>query len=164
MKVTSFSKVVIRKRGYLVLLFLLILFESCSPGSWRDHSRKWSNTYILFSPDDLQTLYVFKNKERQDAVKKILQGEVSGVKNGNKYSLMLKVGPAKNTYRLEFSAEEMREGLLYFSGFDESQLETSEIDEEPWILMENKYILSGKELLPPENGFYELSFSEDLQN
>lgn len=142
----SFYKAIL----WVALWFALAFMYGCSIPSLLNpdsYGKKWENTYLFFDPLKLDTIYVSKKGMIGTAISQDNNQDyqITWTKCGQSYSL----GISSYFHRFHFA---------YFSGYNAANME----EEIPWEQDGNTFTVTSEKLLPPEEGFYTISLSEDL--
>lgn len=145
-------------RWGLAILFIAWFFCACSSlfscnpialFNPKSYGGKWSNTYLWFLPEDLNTIYVGGTGKLSEAHK---------LQNGTDYLILWREKNGEYFLRVESFVEDVDHA--WFDGFD-TEDPTEEI---PWNYFEDGVELQSDRLREPDStGYYHVSLSNDLR-
>lgn len=137
------------------LFFVAIIFSgltSCNPIALVNpdtYGDKWDNTYLWFKPGDMNTIYISDNGNPETA---------EPIPNDSEY--LIEWDKKGGVYELKITSYYQDIDFAWFTGYDAE----NESEEIPWIQNGNTFQLQSAKLLPAENGAYQVSISDDLEN
>lgn len=135
----------------LLFLSLMPLFQSCDPTAIidADKRQKWDNAYLWFNPGNLETIYVSEDANIKHA---------AAIPNDSEY--LIEWEKSSETYSLKVTSYGQEIDFAWFTGYDAA----NSSEEIPWVKSGNTIELISTKLKPAENGRYQVSISDDLQD
>ncbi|MDR5591471.1 hypothetical protein [Christiangramia sp. SM2212] len=113
------------------------------------YGAKWDNTYLWFKPDDMETIYISDSGDPETA---------EPIPNDSDY--LIEWDKKGEVYNLRITSYYQDIDFAWFTGYD-AQSSSEEI---PWVHDGNSIQLQSAKLLPLEDGAYQISISDDLEN
>lgn len=139
----------------LKLFFVALMvacFTSCNPVALVNpdtYGEKWENTYLWFKPGDMGTIYISDNGDPETA---------EPIPNDSEF--LIEWNKKGEVYELKITSYYQDIDFAWFTGYDAENAS----EEIPWIQNGNTIELQSSRLLPAENGAYQVSISDDLEN
>lgn len=137
------------------LFFLTMIvfgFSSCNPIALVNpdsYGEKWDNTYLWFKPGDMKTIYISDSGDPETA---------EPIPNDSEF--LIEWNKKGEVYKLKVTSYYKDIDFAWFTGYDAD----NPSEEIPWIQNGNTIELQSAKLLPLENGAYQVSISDDLDN
>lgn len=147
-------KGLLSSRNFKLFFVALIVsgFTSCNPIALVNpdtYGQNWDNTYLWFKPGDMNTIYISDNGNPETA---------EPIPNDSEY--LIEWDKKGEVYELKITSYYQDIDFAWFTGYDAENAS----EEIPWIQEGNTIRLQSAKLLPTENGAYQVSISDDLEN
>ena len=136
----------------LAIITITQFFTSCSDVDILDsdtYGNRWDNTYLWFKPGEMETIYVSKTADEKTA---------TPVPNNGDY--LIEWQSEGKIYTLKVTDYTQDIDLAWFTGYDA----VDEYDEIPWVIKDNTIELTSENVLPAENGMYQVFLTDDKNN
>ena len=135
-----------------LICIVFLSFTGCNPIALVNpdsYGDKWDNTYLWFKPGDMETIYISDNGNPETA---------EPIPNDSEF--LIEWNKKGKVYKLKITSYYKDIDFAWFTGYDADNAS----EEIPWVRDGNTLELQSAKLLPSEDGTYQISISDDLEN